>query len=195
MVSRILFFLLFFPLCTYSQRASVVVNAGEYSLVYSEIYQQPLELSYSVRCTAGKELRHGLDFYRVDSIVTSDHADYEKNIWDKGHLAPAATFSCSKQSLVRTFSYLNCALQHQDLNRGVWRILEAKERQLVAENHQVDVLIKLDFSGSPEKLSTGATVPTGFWKIITIDKQEKITYYFPNQKPAFSDPKKFQIAN
>lgn len=172
-----------------------MVNAGEYSLVYSEIYQQPLELSYSVRCTAGKELRHGLDFYRVDSIVTSDHADYEKNIWDKGHLAPAATFSCSKQSLVRTFSYLNCALQHQDLNRGVWRILEAKERQLVAEFHQVDVLIKLDFSGSPEKLSTGATVPTGFWKILTIDKQEKITYYFQNQKPAFSDPKKFQIAN
>jgi DNA/RNA endonuclease G (NUC1) len=195
MLSRILLFVLFFPFCTYSQRASVAVNAGEYSLVYSEIYQQPLELSYSVRCTAAKESRQGLDFYRVDSIITSDHADYEKNIWDKGHLAPAATFSCSKESLVRTFSYLNCALQHQDLNRGVWRILEAKERQLVAEFHQVDVLIKLDFSGSPEKLSTGATVPTGFWKILTIDKKEKITYYFPNRKPAFTDPKKFQIAN
>jgi DNA/RNA endonuclease G (NUC1) len=195
MFIRLFVLLLFLPILAYSQRASVVVNAGEYSLIYSEIFQQPLELSYSVRCTAGKENRHGLDFYRVDSIITSDNADYEKNIWDKGHLAPAATFSCSKESLVRTFSYLNCALQHQDLNRGVWRILEAKERQLVAEFHQVDVLIKLDFSGSPEKLSTGATVPIGFWKILTIDKQEKITYYFPNRKPAFTDPKKFQIAN
>ncbi|NBV28150.1 DNA/RNA non-specific endonuclease [bacterium] len=193
MLTRLLVFFLLFPIYTFSQRASVVVDAGEYSLIYSEIYQQPLELSYSVRCSAGKENRYGLDFYRVDSIITSDQADYEKNVWDKGHLAPAATFSCSRETLIKTFSYLNCALQHQDLNRGVWRILEAKERQLVAEFHQVDVHIKLDFSGTPEKLKTGATVPNGFWKILTIDQKEKIIYYFPNQKPAFSDPKKFQV--
>ena len=28
-------------------------------------------------------------------VKTSDNADYYKNEWDKGHLAPAATFSDS----------------------------------------------------------------------------------------------------
>ena len=69
-----------------------------------------------------------MDFYIEKNIKTSDAEDYKSNIYDKGHLAPAASFSDNMENLKQTFSYLNCALQHQDLNRSEWRLLEEQER-------------------------------------------------------------------
>ena len=34
----------------------------------------------------------GYDFFTVDSVFTSNIDDYADNDWDKGHLAPAASF-------------------------------------------------------------------------------------------------------
>src|SRR5210317_1518780 len=86
-----------------------------YQGVYSEVYEQPLEVTYTVKCPNGQASRTGMDLYTDDKIHTSDNDDYSKNIWDKGHLAPAAAFSCDKETLKKTFSYLNSALQHQGL--------------------------------------------------------------------------------
>jgi DNA/RNA endonuclease G (NUC1) len=46
------------------------------------------------------------------------------------YLAPAADFNCDLATLRKTFTYLNCALQYDELNRGVWRLLEEHERVL-----------------------------------------------------------------
>jgi endonuclease G len=62
-------------------------------------------------------------------VKTSDGKDYEGNVWDKGHCAPAADFNCTRETLWQTFSYLNCILQHEKLNRGAWRLLEVRERE------------------------------------------------------------------
>jgi DNA/RNA endonuclease G (NUC1) len=70
---------------------------------------------------------------------TSDTRDY-LNVYDRGHLAPAADFNCDLASL-RTFTYLNCALQYDELNRGVWRLLEEHERVLAKK---YKVILKLD---------------------------------------------------
>ena len=51
--------------------------------------------------------RGSMNFYTEDDYHTSDNKDYYRNVWDKGHLAPAATFSDSRQNLKQTFSYLN----------------------------------------------------------------------------------------
>ena len=131
-----------------------------------------------------------MDFYINDSIYTSSKDDYENNIWDKGHMAPAADFSCDRETLYRTFSYLNCALQHQDLNRGVWRLLEAKERE-IAKTQEVNVHIVLIFTKSSKKLPSGATVPDAFKKEITYSGKTDV-YYFNNEKPLSSDPKKYK---
>jgi endonuclease G len=125
-----------------------------------------------------------MDFYTNDSIKTSDAADYVNNVYDKGHLAPAADFNCTKEILYQTFSYLNCALQNQYLNRGVWRMLEVYEREL-AKTEQVKVTVTLVFDEKSIKLPSGATVPNGFYKTIRLEKSKKtIKYYFPNETPA-----------
>ena len=104
----------------YSQtiRDSVVVQNDIFKITYSERYQQPMRVSYRVQCPMGDADRGGMDFFKESGIVTSDNDDYKNNVWDKGHMAPAADFNCNKTMLKMTFSYLNCALQHEGLNRG-----------------------------------------------------------------------------
>ena len=117
----ILFTLIFLPLFSLAQvRDSVFVKTPIFNVVYSEKLQQPKWIEYSVKCSDGTLSRKGLDFYTEKGIVTSNHYDYENNIYDKGHLAPAADFNCDKDYLKQSFSYLNCVLQHEKLNRGVW---------------------------------------------------------------------------
>jgi len=166
-----------------AQRAKVAFKNELFTGVYSEVYEQPLSITYNVLCPSGTASREGMDFYVNDSIKTSDDIDYANNEYDKGHLAPAADFNCDKKMLFKTFSYLNCALQQENLNRGVWRFLELHERELAKTGSVVTVSIELAFSSKSKKLPTGATVPDGFTKIITVNGKVVEKYYFPNVAP------------
>jgi endonuclease G len=159
--------------------------------MYSETLQQPKWIEYHVACGEGDFSRKGLDFYVCDSVKTSDGGDYEGNVWDKGHLAPAADFNCNKDYLKMTFSYLNCVLQHEKLNRGAWRLLEAYERDL-SKKYSVDVKIKMVYSKKSMVLKSGATVPDGFYKTIKYNKVVEV-YYFKNEPPVTNEYKKYKI--
>lgn len=177
----------FVPL--FAQRSNIFVDCGIYKVEYSEIYEQPLKISYEITCKGGKVSRKNLDFYTNDSIKTSDSKDYDNNVWDKGHLAPSAHFNCDISLLKTTFSYLNCALQHETLNRGVWKSLEAYERKL-SNDFNVRVEIELDFS-TFEKLPSGACVSRGFRKKIFLNGTLYQTYYFINNTTKIKDFSKF----
>lgn len=168
--------------------SSVVVNGQDLKIVktdiftvgYSEELEQPLWVEYKVLCPNGQAERTGLDFYEDDNIHTSDDEDYAKNEWDKGHMAPASAFSCDREMLKKTFTYLNSALQHEGLNRGVWNRLEAFERDL-GNFFDVDVRIDVIFDENSQVLPTGATVPSAFRKQITFDGKTAV-FEFPNEK-------------
>jgi len=162
----------------YSQEVRNIVT-NTFIVKYSEELEQPLYVFYNVLCPNGEASRSGLDFKKYDGVHTSNNEDYVDNVWDKGHLAPAAAFNCDRETLKSTFSYLNCALQHQSLNRGPWRELEEFERNLAKIYDRVNVTVECHFSSSSTKLSTGATVPDGFTKIIEWDGREEC-FYFPN---------------
>lgn len=172
-------------------RDSILIKTPIYSCVYSEVLQQPKRVWYTVQCPTGSYPRKGMDFYTVDSILTSDGHDYVNNEWDKGHCAPAADFNCTRETLYQTFSYLNCALQNDKLNRGAWRLLEAYEREL-AKTQKVEVEIRLVFTAQSLKLSTGATVPVGFYKTIKFGNKKEV-YYFANKAPETTDFKRFRV--
>ena len=191
-MKKIIFILFLLPTIIFAQkRDSVYFQSPIFRGMYSEVLEQPLWLEYTVLCPNGTAKRDGMDFFTVDSIHTSNHADYQNNVYDKGHLAPAADFNCDKPMLLSTFSYLNCCLQNQYLNRGVWRLLEEQERQL-AKTGTVKVKIILVFDKKSVKLQTGATVPVGFYKIITTAKTTT-KYYFKNERPITPDYKKFIV--
>ncbi len=185
--------ILFFNLSSQTLRENVKIKTKLFWIEYSERLEQPTSIQYTVICPNGTASRSGMDFYTNDSIHTSDNADYANNVYDKGHLAPAADFNCDKETLYQTFSYLNCALQNQYLNRGVWRFLEAQEREW-AKTEMVVVSIKLNFNGKCEVLPTKATVPSGFLKTIELKKSKKVyNFYFENTKPIKSTFWEYQI--
>jgi len=190
-MKKLLLVLFLLPLVLFSQRDSVYLKTDIFTSVYSELLQQPKWVKYTIQCPNGKASRVGMDFYTEPNLITSDNNDYVGNVWDKGHCAPAASFNCTKELLYKTFTYANCVLQHERLNRGVWRILESYERGL-ADTTTVNIEIRMVYSTTSLKLPTGATVPDGFYKTITFgDKIEK--YYFPNNPPEHSDFKKYLI--
>ena len=184
--------LLFLTTSVFGQlRDSVYIKTNIFDIVYSEKLQQPKWIEYHVNCYDGKISRKGLDFYTCDSIKTSDSKDYENNEWDKGHLAPAADFNCDKNKLKMTFTYLNCVLQHEKLNRGVWRLLEEHEREL-SKKYSVNVEIRMVYSKTSKILPTGATIPDAFVKTISYGNKIEM-YYFKNEIPLSTDYTKYLI--
>lgn len=185
-----LLILLLLPLLGFGQlRDSVYVKTDIYEVMYSETLEQPLWVKYQVACTGVGASRKGMDFYTVKDYKTSDAKDYAYNEWDKGHMAPAADFNCTKEMLYKTFSYLNCALQHEKLNRVHWRLLEDYERLLAYSEGPVNVEIRVIFDKTPKRVPAGAAIPTAFYKIIKT-KNKVLTFYFLNEapkKPTFVD--------
>jgi endonuclease G len=179
-------------LTSYSQIIEIKNDVFEVS--YSEKLEQPLKVKYLVKCTNGKFSRSGLDFVKDKNVHTSDNDDYRNNVWDKGHMAPAAAFSCNEETLRQTFSYLNCSLQHESLNRGPWKSLEGLERDLAFLYGEVKVIIEVIFSDESEELDSGATVPDAFRKTIIVNN-DSFSFYFENKNVKGIDWTEFFINN
>ena len=193
-MKKLILVLLFLPLFSFAQkRDSVYVQNKVFTLVYSEVLEQPKWVKYKVTCAENNVSRKGLDFYKEKTIHTSDNEDYVANDWDKGHMAPAAAFGCNAELLKQTFTYLNSALQHKSLNRGVWKELEEYERQLRQKADDIEIYIRVDFNPPLKKVSGGATIPSGFYKTIK-SKKLKINecYYFNNTIPN-ADLKSYRV--
>src|SRR6056300_431729 len=126
----------------------------------------------------------------IFTVLYSETKDYYRNVWDKGHISPAATFSDSRENLKQTFSYLNCALQNQYLNRGEWRLLEQEER-VWDDAEELEVTVDIKFSDSI--LPTGATIPSRFIKHIKFTNSNVYKCYdFPNERPT-KDWEEYQV--
>ena len=186
-MGRKYFLILFlFPFVLLAQlRDSVYWNTPYFVINYSEILEGPRSIRYSVACPNGTASRKGMDFYTEKGIKTSDNKDYEANEWDKGHMAPAASLNCNQDMLWETFSYLNSSLQHQSLNRGVWKKLEIRERELATKN-EVKVFIRVEYPIPPVKVTAGASIPSGYYKELKIGERREC-YYFPNIAPVLKE--------
>ena len=162
---------------------SLLVSNNIFQISYNEKYEQPNWVKYTVRDIIKNADRAGLEFYTVDSIYTSDDDDYYSNRWDRGHMAPAGSFNDSYENLYSTFSYINVALQYDDLNRGVWVELEDQVRRWADDFGDINIEIYLEFDSSHLILDSGAHVPTAFYKYVIFPDGTKKCYYFPNSTP------------
>ena len=180
----LLFVGLFITLTSFSQDTIRVKN-NVFEVLYSQNLEQPLWIKYRSTNRPTNVNRGTMDFYTEKGIKTSDGADYLKNIYDKGHGAPAATFSDNMENLKQTFSYLNCILQDQYLNRGEWRLLEEQERRW-DDTENLTVLIKVFFDKPVKRIPTNAAIPSHLQKHIYFEKQKKWRcFVFLNEKPKF----------
>ena len=181
-----LIFLLLFPISLYAQlNDSIYWNTPYFIINYSEILEGPRSIRYTVACHSGTASRSGMEFYKEKNIHTSDNKDYEANEWDKGHMAPAASFNCNRDMLFSTFTYINSSPQHQSLNRGVWKKLEVRERELATKG-AVRVFIRVEYPTTPIRVTAGAAIPFGYYKELKVGNNREC-YYFKNMIPKTSD--------
>ena len=161
------------------------IKNNVFEVFYSQELEQPLMIKYHSTNRPTKVNRGSMDFYKEPNIKTSDADDYKTNIYDKGHGAPAASFSDNMENLKQTFSYLNCLMQDQYLNRGEWRLLEEQERKW-DDSENLTVIIKTIFDKNPKRVPTGAAIPSVLQKHIYFEKQNKWKcYVFLNEKPKY----------
>ena len=180
----ILFIFLILSLISFGQ--NVRIKNEVFDVLYSQSLEQPLIIKYRSTNRPTNVNRGAMDFYKEENIKTSDGDDYKANIYDKGHGAPAATFSDNMVNLKQTFSYLNCIMQDKYLNRGEWRMLEEQIRKW-DDTENITVLIKTFFDKPVKRVSTGAAIPSYLQKHIYFEKQKKWKcYVFLNEKPKFS---------
>ena len=164
-------------------REEVIVENQVFKVWYNEVKEQPVKLIYTSTDRPKNVDRGNMNFYTESEVYTSNNADYYNNIWDKGHLAPAATYSDSMVNLKQTFSFLNCALQDQYLNRGEWRLLEEQEREWDDEQN-LTITVELLWEGDYQILPTGGHIPTDMIKHIYFEQDgEWRCFEFENEKP------------
>lgn len=170
----------------YSQKlGDVRIKNGVFETLYSQDLEQPLWIKYRSTNRPTNVNRGTMDFYKEPNVKTSDAADYYKNIYDKGHGAPAATFSDNMENLKQTFSYLNSILQDQFLNRGEWRLLEEQERRW-DDKENLTVLITVHFDNPVKRIPTNTAIPSYLEKHIYFETQKEWKcFVFLNQKPKF----------
>ena len=164
-------------------RSEVIIENEVFKVWYSEVLEQPVKLTYTSTNREKNVDRGNMDFHKENGVHTSDKHDYYSNPWDKGHLAPAATYSDSYNNLYTTFSYLNCTLQQQDLNRGAWRLLEQEER-VWDDVQNLTITIENIFEEGHTVLPTGGHIPTTMIKTIYFEQDGTCRkFVFPNEKP------------
>jgi DNA/RNA endonuclease G (NUC1) len=167
------------PICCLAQQ-DTLVDKKEFKVLYSQQFQQPLVVWYSSTNRPQFVKRASLDFHPEPGITTSKNDDYKYNRYDKGHLAPAASFSDSRKDLETTFSYLNCVLQYDKLNRGQWKQLEEMERRW-DDRETLYIRVDVKVNSSCIQLPTGAVVPQSFRKHIYFAGQHQYRCFeFPN---------------
>jgi len=164
---------------------TIRVKNQVFEVLYSQKLEQPLWLKYRSTNRPTNVNRGTMDFYTEKNIKTSDGEDYKANIYDKGHLAPAASFSDNMENLKQTFSYLNCMMQDQYQNRGEWRLLEEQERKW-DDLEPLTVIIKVFFDKVPKRVPTNAAIPSYMQKHIYFEKSNNWRcFVFLNEKPKF----------
>lgn len=165
-------------------REHIIIKNEVFKVSYSELLEQPLWVIYRSTNRPKNVDRGSMNFHKEVGICTSDNDDYKSNIWDKGHMAPAATFSDSEENLYTTFSYLNCSLQDKYLNRGEWRLLESQER-VWDDSENLTIMIIPVYSKQSKLLPSRGTVPDAYHKHIKFESKGNIVcYFFPNEKPS-----------
>jgi endonuclease G len=180
----LVFGLILISLSSFSQDTIRVKNQV-FEVLYSQNLESPLWLKYRSTNRPTNVNRGTMDFYTEKNIKTSDANDYVKNIYDKGHLAPAASFSDNMENLKQTFTYLNCMMQDQYQNRGEWRLLEEQERKW-DDVENLTVIIKVFFDKTPKRVPTNAAIPSHMQKHIYFEKSKKWRcFVFLNEKPKY----------
>jgi endonuclease G len=118
----------------------------------------------------------------IDERYRAEDRDYVHSGYDRGHLAPDASFDWSKESLEATYSLANIIPQAPTVNRKMWVKVEQYARDKAVELGEIEVINVVKFSDEPEYIGKNRiAISMGYYKIL-INEQEnyKECFYYSN---------------
>ena len=158
----------------------------EYTTVFSKSKKYPVLVEWwltkqKVTCTSPVPRK---DQFIPDPLLASETdltKDYTGSGFDRGHMAPAADNQCSgPDAMKECFYFSNMTPQYGSLNRGDWKTLEMRTRELAQS--QDSVRIWTGSVGESKKVQR-LSIPEKCWKIVYIKKtNEWQAYIFNNDQ-------------
>ena len=162
-----------------------------YSLSYSEEFEQPLWVAYSLELEQLHKVVDRKDTFKEDPNIetgTASYNDYKAAPdYDAGHMLGCRNMQFSCEAMSETFYMSNMSPQHKDLNRIRWAHLEHLERSMVERNGKIyvvcgPVLNSVDtWIGAENQIA----VPKHYYKVILKrdgKNTKTIAFLMPNQK-------------
>ena len=95
---------------------------------------------------------------------------YSNSGYDRGHLCPSDDRDCNPDDNAATFAMSNIAPQAINLNRDVWQKLEYYCRKLLSQGNELYIIA--GSYGEKSKLGNQITIPSNFWKVIVVLKED-----------------------
>ena len=121
--------------------------------------------------------------------MRSELLDYRGSGYDRGHLVPAADMARETLTMSESFLLSNMAPQRPSFNRGIWKVLESKVRNLGRDNSGLYVITGSLFMDADSQKTIGSNevyVPSHFYKIIVAGNRndpenlKAIAFIIPN---------------
>jgi endonuclease G len=164
-----------------------IIDKTFYTICYDYALKSPLFVGYTLQ---GDLVNSGNIIDRpsfrqeqgIPSIYRSSTTDYTNSGYDRGHLAPDASFDWSEESLESTYSLANVTPQNPQLNQSQWSRVEAYAREVAIAKGEVGILNLIHFAPNPPTIGTNEiAVPSGYHKILySLDEGYQECFYYPN---------------
>ncbi len=167
----IFFYCLLFSFNIFSQKIDFVVDKSIYKSYFSKALKVPLYVEYELFHGGGNASRAYLKFEA--EFATAKNKDYNKSGYDKGHLVSAEDFAFDINKEKKTFSFYNCFPQNPKLNRGAWKVWEAKIR---GESQRWPLKIFTGGIYGNRKLNHKVAIPEYCWKVVFNQKNHLIMH-------------------
>ncbi|WP_109830023.1 DNA/RNA non-specific endonuclease [Reichenbachiella versicolor] len=167
-----------------------IIEHDFFTLSYNEKTEQADWVAYKLtRNNLNSSRYNRKDNFREDPLVSSKSAtiaDYKGSGYDRGHLAPAADFTWTKEGLDDSFYMSNMSPQEPGFNRGIWKQLEEKVRKMANDNGEIFVVTGPVYTGRSKKIgSNKVAVPSKYYKVILElegNNVKGIGFILPNKK-------------
>ena len=175
------------PRFTKSVKSQIIKHLG-FTVSYNEQRRNPNWVAYELTAEEVKgRISRGDDFVRDPMVIgrQADDTDYRKSGWDRGHLVPAGDMKWSHEAMQESFYMSNISPQDNNLNRGVWKSIEEKVRDIAVKYGRVIVVAGPVFTTKKGLGSIGKNrviIPNAFFKVLLVNNgsYEAIGFYCEN---------------
>lgn len=166
-----------------------IINYIGHTISYNSKYLLPSWVAYELTSNEVAGTIPRASKFLCDPTVQGKQAnddDYKYSGWDRGHMCPAADMKWSLQAMKESFYYTNICPQNPNLNRGDWKDLEEKCRELAQQYGEIYITCGA-IVGQAVNGTIGlnkVVIPDAFYKVMLIETSnnyECIGFYFENK--------------